>query len=205
VRIYLDPDDAYRTWEECVQEEERLQYAWVGTSISAEGHGDRPSSVPPPTIWKHWVDFDEPDADSVEREGKLFRHPNGNMLEIGTTEHPDTGKEEWFMSAWEKLSIDEGPKIGWVWKVEEKEKGIRGLFIRIGSVAQGIYRQGEEVRVARTTGIDVAEGGWDVPQFSIGKGDVSLTELFFDEAQLGQMSVGKFGEIWECVESFTWT
>lgn len=127
------------------------------------------------------------------------------MLEMGTMEHPDTGKEERFVQAWERLSIDEGPKIGWVWKVEVKEKGVRGLFIRIGSVAQGIYKQGEEVSVARTTGIDVAEGGWDVPSFSIGKGDISMTELFSDEAQLGQKRVGNFGEIWECVESFTWT
>jgi hypothetical protein len=83
--------------------------------------------------------------------------------------------------------------------------GIRGLFIRIGSVAQGVYRQGEEVRVGRTTGIDVAEDGWDAPSFSIGKADVSMTELFFDEPHLGEQSVGPFGEIWECVESFTWS
>ena len=129
---------------------------------------------------------------------------SGNMLEKGTMEHPETGELEKFLLAWERVSIDEGPKIGWVWKVEGKEMGIRGLFIRIGSVAQGIYRQGEEVKVGRTIGID-AENGWVAPSFSFGKGDVSFTELFFDEAHLGQSFVGKFGEIWECVESFTWT
>lgn len=204
VRIYLDPDDAYRGWEDCVHEEERLQFAFAGTSISAEGDGDHPARVTT-TIWTHWVDFDETEADSVKRESKIFRQPSGNMLEMGTMKHPDTGKKEEFVHAWEKFSIDEGPKIGWVWNVEGKEEGIRGLFIRIGSVAQGVYRHGEEIRVGRTTGIGVAEGDWDVPQFSIGKGDVSLTELFFDEAQLGQNFVGKFGEIWQCVESFTWT
>lgn len=203
MRIYLDPDDAYRTWEDTVRDEERLQLACAGTLTSTERDGDQAAWHR--TIWKHWVDSHEMDADSVNDETKIFRHWSGNMLETGKMEHPETGKEERFVHAWEKLSIDEGPKIGWVWKVEGKEKGIRGLFIRIGSVAQGIYREGDEGLVGRTIGIDVAEDGWDAPSFSIGKGYLSMTELFFDEAQLGQSFVGKFGEIWECVESFTWT
>ena len=198
--IFLDPDDAYLTWEDTVRDEERLQLACAGTVT--ETNGDQPGSHC--TNWKHWINSHEMDADSVKDETYIFRHQSGNMLEKGTMEHPETGELEKFLLAWERVSIDEGPKIGWVWKVEGKEMGIRGLFIRIGSVAQGIYRQGEEVKVGRTIGID-AENGWVAPSFSIGKGDVSFTELFFDEAQLGQSFVGKFGEIWECVESFTWT
>ncbi|KAH8774195.1 hypothetical protein BGZ57DRAFT_385977 [Hyaloscypha finlandica] len=179
----------------------RLEWAFAGTSHStpASAEEDKPAH----TVWEHWVDSKVTNAEEVKDEGDMFLQDNGEVLESGIMVNPETGEEEKYEECWVDLDL-QGEKVGWALKMEDGEKGSRGIAIRIGRWIEGIIRQGEKVGVARWRYKDDEGGtGW-IREVAIGRFDFPERMFGKDSVEVGKCFEGMKGEVWKVMESFTW-
>ena len=151
---------------------------------------------------------------------------NGETLEKGTMKHPETGRECDYEELWADVPVErvEGRKqnICLVLRMEDEEKGLKGLIVRIGGWCQGILRGKEEVTVERwrwkglgnidgwndgsVSEEDVEEIGWQRIA-RLGGGEmpccVACKVCGIREGAKVQLREGD-GVVWEVVEVFTW-
>lgn len=154
-------------------------------------------------MWEHWVDSKVTNAEEVKDEGDMFLQDNGEVLESGNMVNPETGKVEKYEECWVDLDL-QGGKVGWVLKMEDGEKGSRGVAIRIGRWIEGIIRRGEKVTVARWKYKDDEGGpGW-IQEVAIGRFDYPERMFGKDLVEVGKCFEGIKGEVWKVMESFTW-
>lgn len=111
--------------------------------------------------WNHPIDS-MGNTSGVDR-ADLFDLANGDQIEVGLLENPDTGKEDRFMEYWTKPDGYRAEDVSsyTVAKLHGDKGELEGLAIRIGGFAQGMRTVMEDGRV----GVKVArwsrgEGTW---------------------------------------------
>lgn len=104
--------------------------------------------------WNHPIDS-YGNSEGVDK-ADLFNLANGDQIEVGLLENPETGKEDRFMEYWTKPdgydAAAQGSTTPCVVAKLEKDGQLVGLAIRVGGFAQGIRLvEGGGVMVARWT------------------------------------------------------
>ena len=148
----------------------------------------------------------------------------GNTLEKGTMKHPQTGKQCDYEELWGDVAVEaigeDKPNVSVVLKVEDEDKGYKGMVVRVGGWCQGISRGKQGVVVERWKWKGLAEvegwrpgtspgekpekGGWERIA-RLGDGDVPCEATFAVEDLREGMRIGG-GEVkWEVMETFQWT
>jgi hypothetical protein len=94
------------------------------------------------TVWDHWIDSksDKPGPD----EGDMLVQEDGDVVERGMQKHPVTGKDTEYEELWRDLEVQAfGKKHNrstLVMRVDDPERNIRGMAIKIGGWCQGILK-----------------------------------------------------------------
>ena len=97
--------------------------------------------------WAHPIDS-MGNLDGVDR-ADIFTLVNGDQVEFGTLEHPDTGKLTLFKEYWTKPEKTESAEE-YARAVFEEDGQIKGMMIRVGRWMQGIIQISKtEVKVGR--------------------------------------------------------
>lgn len=182
-----------------------LQWAFAGTSESwyDESNGQRFSR------WSHWIDSkaEEPEVD----QGEMITLENGDVLERGVNVDAVTGEETMYEELWSDLEIltvgGEDVRVCAVFRVDDEEKNVRGLFVRVGSWCQSILKIGNELTVERwewaARGEEPAHGSWE-RVVHVGSEDLLRpTEIPFVDPQKINV-VEQRGFTWKLAEHDTW-
>lgn len=97
--------------------------------------------------WEHPIDSSR-DFDAID-EGDMFLLQNGDVMEIGTTENPETGKVQLYKEYW--TSPSPKPRTMRPCVVAEIKGTIagagadgKGMIVRIGDYVQGIFQTEEQ-------------------------------------------------------------
>ncbi|GFZ48288.1 hypothetical protein JCM24511_06036 [Saitozyma sp. JCM 24511] len=108
--------------------------------------------------WSHPIDS-MGNYDGIDR-ADIFNLDNGDQVEFGTLENPDTGKVELFKEYWSRPdNADE--LYPCVYARIEGEGETKGMVIRVGNLAQGIVQSQGKVRVVRWRKSAGAGEGWE--------------------------------------------
>jgi hypothetical protein len=152
--------------------------------------------------WNHPIDS-MGNTEGVDR-ADLFTLDNGDQIEVGLLENPETGKEDRFMEYWTKpSSLDvsrKGANLPYTVAVLHHEEKLIGLAIRVGDFAQGIRQVvGSEsgVLTARWT-YESESGGWQEAAMGDGKEDDIPMRWLLAERKLDDVHFG--AEQWTIVE-----
>jgi hypothetical protein len=92
--------------------------------------------------------------DGVDR-ADIFNLDNGDQVEFGTLENPDTGKVELFKEYWSRptnsdnVHVSDDELYPCVYARIEGEGETKGMVIRMGNLAQGIVQSQGKVQVVR--------------------------------------------------------
>jgi hypothetical protein len=97
--------------------------------------------------WSHPIDS-MGNYDGVDR-ADIFNLDNGDQVEFGTLENPDTGKVELFKEYWSKPDHGADELYPCVYARIEGEGETKGMVIRVGNLAQGIVQSQGKVQVVR--------------------------------------------------------
>ena len=103
------------------------------------------------TVWDHWIDSksDNPEVD----EGDMWMQKNGDVLERGKQKDPETGEEVEYEELWHDLEViplgKKQNRSSLVIRVENAEKGVKGLAVKIGGFCQAILRSKDDITIER--------------------------------------------------------
>lgn len=152
--------------------------------------------------WNHPIDS-MGNTDGVDR-ADLFTLDNGDQIEVGLLENPETGKEDRFMEYWTKpASLDISPEVAdtpYTVAVLHHDQKLAGLAIRVGDFAQGIrqvVRPESGVLTARWT-YTSESGRWQEAAIGDGKEDDIPMLWLLGERELNDVHSGL--EHWTIVE-----
>ncbi|KIW32889.1 uncharacterized protein PV07_04402 [Cladophialophora immunda] len=101
-------------------------------------------------VWKHDIDSKGP---GITDEGDLFLLPNGDCMEVGMMQNPQTGKVEMYKEYWTGpptgvtptirtpcvVAKTQAPSDGQ--KAQDALRDESGVIVRVGNYCQGIMRQ----------------------------------------------------------------
>ena len=99
-------------------------------------------------VWTTDVDSREMGKGFVD-EGDMFMLPNGDEIEVGFMENPDTGREEIYKEYWAEAPGADGSGGGGKSPCVVAEAGMgegsgrKGRMVRIGDFCQGVVDGGE--------------------------------------------------------------
>ena len=148
---------------------------------------------------------------------------SGETLEKGTMKHPETGKESDYEELWGDVQVErveEGKEnVCVVLRLENEEKGLKGLVVRVGGWCQGMLRGMEEVAVERWRCKDsrtmdgwsdggvpeerVEEEGWQRIT-RLGDGEMPCNSAFNVQGLREGAKVKARDVEWEVLEVLTW-
>lgn len=160
--------------------------------------------------WNHPIDS-MGNTEGVDR-ADLFLLDNGDQIEVGLLENPETGKEDRFMEYWTrpkssnaKASTTENGETGdsrcTVAILEEGDKTI-GIAIRVGNYAQGIQQSAESacgVLVTRYSKESGESGDWKKDPMNNDQEDKIPLQWLLQDRKVGDTKSG--GAAWRVVET----
>ena len=142
---------------------ECIDWAFAGRSRTTP-HGARKDGMIQlsHTVWDHWIDSksDNPGPD----EGDMLVQEDGDVVERGMQKHPLTGQDTEYEELWHDLEVEAfGKKQNrstLVMRVEDTERNIRGLAIKVGGYCQGILKTEGSLTIERwECKADTSDGG----------------------------------------------
>ncbi|OCT51021.1 hypothetical protein CLCR_08778 [Cladophialophora carrionii] len=117
-------------------------------------------------VWEHEIDSKGP---GISDEGDMFLLPNGDCMEVGMMQNPQSGKVEMYKEYWTSPDLAGEPELELVPSIVAKiiqmpndhdgqapslQNGNGGTIIRIGNYCQGIVRQQSGDREGQPAGAD---------------------------------------------------
>lgn len=146
--------------------------------------------------WRHPIDS-MGNVDGVDR-ADLFDLANGDQIEIGLLENPETGKEDRFMEYWTRPVESSQNDRCVVASLEEGGK-MTGLAIQVGDRAQGIRQvSGVDTGVVTTRWLRV-DGLWNRDTMGdANKDNIPMEWLLQEGRSLGDRHAG--GKEWTIIE-----
>lgn len=150
--------------------------------------------------WNHPIDS-MGNTEGVDR-ADLFTLDNGDQIEVGLLENPQTGKEDRFMEYWTtpRMNKDRREDTDRPCTVAILQEGSRtiGMAIRVGDYAQGIRQtSSSECGVLVTRWLRDTER-WQQDPMSNDKDNSIPMQWLFDDRQLNDIKPG--AERWTIVE-----
>ncbi|KAJ9150318.1 hypothetical protein NKR23_g3728 [Pleurostoma richardsiae] len=130
---------------------DQLDWAFGGTSESSQrddGHGGKVAH----STFQHWVDSRAHAAEQIRDEGDMFPQPDGTTLETGKMVNPATGVETDYEEVWkdeEPIWIDGASVPCTVLQLQDDDRGVRGMVVRLGQYCQGVMREGDDFTAER--------------------------------------------------------
>ena len=177
------------------------------------------------TVWDHWIDSrsNNPDSD----EGDMWVQPNGDILEKGKNKDPITGEETEYEELWHDLHVEafgkKDNRSSLVIRVDDPERNVRGIAIKIGGWCEGILKMEDELTVERwewkptdsTSDVAITEASkgdertpndW-VRTFRIGKGTLPCKDMCsrtFGKFGLNAVLKSTTNNEWKVAEEYYW-
>lgn len=135
-------------------------------------------------------------VDSTDK-ADVFDLPNGDQVEFGVLEHPETGEPTLFKEYW-TLPESAERRSPVARAVYEDEEGLKGMIIRVGDWVQAIRQTGKtEVQVGRWR----LKGEWEKYE----KSSEGAESVFPVDWVVGDRSAGDstelHGRVWKLVET----
>ncbi|KAL8304568.1 hypothetical protein RB597_004291 [Gaeumannomyces tritici] len=203
----------------------RLDWAIAGTSESWKRTTTTPdgSEAVTRSRWTHWIDSRVPagaDPAAATDEGDMFPQGGDETLEKGRMVNPATGVEADYEELWAdeapaaipaaaaavvatpsgvgEAVVEDGPRCV-VLRLEDVDRGARGVVVLLGRHCQGLIRVGEELGAERWQWRE--DEGWRAAA-RIGTVPVPCEQAFTRLSEL--LEVGKElrdgNNVWEVVE-----
>ncbi|KAL9109944.1 MAG: hypothetical protein Q9227_005467 [Pyrenula ochraceoflavens] len=117
--------------------------------------------------WTHTIDTaletlsDQDFNKNHSDEGDLFLLHNSNLIEVGSMDNPELGREAAYKEHWQPQDLRLGPQEAVVVKAENLEILVKGLIIRIGGYCQGLVHDGVNGKIhAERWILNSANGEW---------------------------------------------
>ena len=131
---------------------ECIDWAFAGKSHStAQGAREGGKIKLCHTVWDHWIDSNSEDP-GVD-EGDMWVQRDGDTLERGKQKNPDTGEETEYEELWHDLDVmpmgKKQNRSSVVMKLDDPEKHVKGMAVKIGGWCQGILKAGNDLTVER--------------------------------------------------------
>ncbi|KAF3036026.1 hypothetical protein E8E12_001810 [Didymella heteroderae] len=158
---YLKPISASESALPNAGETARLEWGFAGSSSS------EPAPKPHPkfgdygfSTWTHWLDSRVAVGQPIPKdEGDMYDLGGGLFLEHGHAFHPHLGRVAGHEELWRDVPVlststsakngGEGRKVCVLLRCEDKERGVRGVVIRVGRFCQGILQHGDGTTTER--------------------------------------------------------
>jgi Protein HRI1 len=171
---------------------DRIDWAFAGTSSSSLRRDGSDGQVQH-SEWHHWVDSRTTEPEKVRDEGDMFPQPDGTTLERGCMVNPATGADTEYEELWRDLDILPVPVQAGdhplkeydpesrclVLQLQDDEKKLRGMAIRLGQFCQGLLREGDRITVERWEWTEAA--GWWLC-FKVGDGTLPCLSILREDA-----------------------
>jgi hypothetical protein len=154
--------------------------------------------------WNHPIDS-MGNTEGVDR-ADLFTLDNGDQIEVGLLENPETGKEDRFMEYWTSPTSTEagvnGPNDSpYAVAVLKEGNKLVGMAIRVGDYAQGIRQSTQSPCGILVTRWMRGFGDWEKDTMSNDEEDAIPIQWLMEARTLGDIKSGV--EAWTIVELST--
>jgi len=145
--------------------------------------------------WAHPIDS-MGNVEGIDR-ADVFTLPNGDQVEFGTLEHPETGQMSLFKEYWTKPENAENSET-YARAMFEEDGQVKGVIIRVGKWMQGIRQvSGQTVEVGRWR----LQGSWIADQYSPSGSEEVFPWLWLSEEHQNGEVHECAGRQWRLVES----